>query len=159
MTNAPFCRVTSATRDDIPTLIELMGEFYAESNFPLPVANARRAFEHLLSDPRLGGVWIAMTDDGPAGYVVLTVAFGMEYGGLRGFIDDLFVRPSARGRGVATALLDAMTADCVARGVRSLNVEVGPDNDAARRVYERAGLTDSGRLLLSGALAPPLHEG
>jgi hypothetical protein len=55
-------------------------------------------------------------------------------------------------------LLEAMTADCVARGVRSLNVEVGPGNDAARRVYARAGLTDSGPLLLSGALAPPLRE-
>ena len=159
MTSAPVCRVHQATRDDIPTLIELMAEFYAESDFPLPAANARHAFEHLLSDPTLGGAWIATTDEGAVGYVVLTVAFGMEYGGLRGFIDDLFVRPSARGRGIANTLLEAMTADCVARGVRSLSVEVGPDNDAARRVYARAGLTDSGRLLLSGALAPPLHEG
>ena len=158
MTSAPACRVHQATRDDIPTLIELMAEFYAESDFPLPSANARHAFEHLLSDPRLGGVWIATTDEGAVGYVVLAVAFGMEYGGLRGFIDDLFVRPSARGRGIANALLEAMTADCVARGVRALSVEVGPDDDAARRVYARAGLTDSGRLLLSGALAPPLHE-
>lgn len=156
--NAPVCRVTVATRDDIATLIELMSEFYAEANFPLPVANARRAFETLLSDPRLGGVWIATTAEGPAGYVVLTVAFGMEYGGLRGFIDDLFVRATVRGRGVAAALLDAVTKDCVARGVRSLNVEVGPENDAGRRVYERAGFADSGRLLLGRALAAPLHE-
>jgi len=154
----PACQVRSATPDDIPTLIELMAEFYAESNFPLPVANARRAFESLLSDPRFGGIWIATTDDGAAGYVVLTVSFGMEFGGLRGFIDDLFVRPPARGRGVAGALLTAMTGDCAVRGVRSLNVEVGPDNDVARRVYARAGLVDSGRLLLSRALAAPLHE-
>ena len=151
-------RVTAATRDDIPTLIELMGEFYAESGFPLPVVNARRAFETLLSDPRLGGVWIATTDEGPAGYVVLTLAFGMEYGGLRGFIDDLFVRPRVRGRGVAAALLAAMTEDCRARGVRSLNVEVGPENDAGRSVYARAGFEDTGRLLLARALAAPLHE-
>jgi GNAT superfamily N-acetyltransferase len=89
---------------------------------------------------------------------VLTVGFGMEYGGLRGFIDDLFVRPSARGRGVASALLTAMVEECVARGVLSLNVEVGPDNDVARRVYARAGLADSGRLLLGRALAAPIHE-
>ena len=151
-------RVVSATRDDIPVLIELMAEFYEESNFPLPAANARRAFEALLSDPRLGRVWIATVGHQPAGYVILTVAFGMEYGGLRGFIDDLFVRPSARGHGVAVALLDVVTADCVSRGVRSLNVEVGPENDVAKRVYARAGLTDSGRLLLSRALAPPVHE-
>jgi GNAT superfamily N-acetyltransferase len=156
--SSPACRVAPATRDDIPALIQLMGEFYAESNFPLPEANARRAFESLLADPRLGGVWTARVDERPAGYVVLTLAFGMEYGGLRGFIDDLFVRPSARGHGVAAALLDVMTADCVARGVRSLNIEVGPDNDVAKRVYARAGFVDSERLLLARPLAPPLHE-
>lgn len=151
-------RIVAASRDDISTLIELMGEFYAESSFPLPTANARRAFEQLLSDPRLGGVWLASTEDGPAGYVVLTLAFGMEYGGMRGFIDDLFVRSSARRRGVATALLDAVIEDCEARGVIALNVEVGPDNDAANPLYERAGLVDTGRLLLGRGLAPPLHE-
>jgi GNAT superfamily N-acetyltransferase len=82
----------------------------------------------------------------------------MEYGGLRGIIDDLFVRPSARGRGVAAALLEALTADCAGRGVRSLTVEVGPENEIAKRVYARAGLTESGRLLMSRGLAPPLHE-
>jgi GNAT superfamily N-acetyltransferase len=151
-------RIESASRDDIATLIELMGEFYAESNFPLPTANARRAFEQLLSDPRLGGVWIAFGEDGAAGYVVLTLAFGMEYGGMRGFIDDLFVRPSARRRGVAAALLDALIADCLTRGVRSLSVEVAADNVAGNRVYERAGLANEGRLLLSRGLASPLHE-
>jgi GNAT superfamily N-acetyltransferase len=156
--SASVPQVRSATREDVPLLIDLMAEFYAESSFPLPVMNARRAFERLLSDPRLGGVWIATTDAGAAGYAVLTVSFGMEYGGLRGFIDDLFVRPQARGRGVASALLAAITEECVARGVLSLNVEVGPDNDAARRVYARAGLADSGRMLLSRALAAPLHE-
>ena len=41
--SASACQVRSATRDDVPLLIELMAEFYAESNFPLPVVNARRA--------------------------------------------------------------------------------------------------------------------
>lgn len=135
-----------------------MAEFYAESSFPLPEANARAAFTTLLADPRLGGVWIGWTEDGePTGHVVLTVCFSMEYGGLRGFIDDLFVRPTARGQGVAAELLAAVLADCDARGVRALHVEVAADNAIARRVYERAGLTDSGHMLLTRPLAAPLH--
>jgi GNAT superfamily N-acetyltransferase len=150
--------IQPARLDDIPTLIELMAEFYAESAFPLPVENARAAFTTLLGDPRLGAAWIGWTDDGePTGHVVLTVCFSMEFGGLRGFIDDLFVRPSARGQGVAAALLDAVVTECAARGVRALNVEVGPDNDTAQRVYARSGLTDSGHLLFTRPLAAPLH--
>ena len=151
-------RILPARLDDIPILIDLMAEFYAESGFPLPDANARAAFENLLGDPRLGGAWIGWTDDGePTGHVVLTVCFSMEYGGLRGFVDDLFVRPAARGQGVAAALLERLAADCVARGVRALHVEAGPDNGIAQRVYARSGFVDSGHMLLTRPLAPPLH--
>lgn len=150
--------VKRAQPQDIPTLIDLMAEFYAESGFPLPAANARAAFATLLGDPRLGGAWIGWTDDGePTGHVVLTVCYSMEYGGLRGFVDDLFVRPAARGHGVAAALLDAVAADCGARGVRALHVEVGPENAVAQRVYARSGFVESGHTLLTRPLAAPLH--
>ena len=90
---------------------------------------------------------------------MLTVCYSLEYGGLRGFVDDLFVAPHARGRGVAAALLTAVRSDCDARGVRALHVEVGPDNEVARRVYARAGFADSGHLLYSLPLASPVHVG
>lgn len=146
-----------ASLRDIPTLIGLMAEFYGESGFPLPETNARAAFTRLLSDSRLGGAWIARKGGDPVGHVVLTVAFSMEYGALRGFVDDLFVRPSARGRGIAGALIDAVVADCSIRDVRALLVEVGRDNESGRRVYEKAGLVDTRHALLVRALAPPLH--
>src|SRR4051812_24823980 len=151
--------ITPAGPADIPTLIDLMAEFYAESGFPLPVANAGRAFGALLADPRLGAAWIGRTqDDEPTGHVVLTVCYSMEYGGLRGFIDDLFVRPVARGQGVAAALLDAVIADCGVRGVRALHVEAGPENAVAQRVYARSGFVDRGHTFLTRPLAAPLHR-
>ncbi len=151
--------------DDVPALVALMAEFYAEADFPLPAANAARAFAALLADPALGAIWLAGGGGGggggdgerPAGYAVLTVGYSMEYGGLRGFVDDLYVRPAARGRGVAAALLASVRRGCAERGVRALHVEVGPDNDAARRVYARAGFADGGHLLLTLPLAPPVH--
>jgi GNAT superfamily N-acetyltransferase len=81
----------------------------------------------------------------------------MEYGGLRGFIDDLYVRPAARGQGAGAGLLTAAREAAAAWGVRALHVEVGPDNQVARRLYARAGYTDSGHLLLSLPLAAPVH--
>ncbi len=146
-----------AAADDVPALVALMAEFYAEADFPLPAASAARAFGALLADPALGAIWLAGDGERPAGYAVLTVGYSMEYGGLRGFVDDLYVRPAARGRGVAAALLAAVRRGCAERGVRALHVEVGPDNDAARRVYARAGFADSGHLLLTLPLAPPVH--
>ena len=61
-----------ATVRDIPALVELMREFYAEAGFQLPEENARRTFAELLGDPRLGRVWLIEVDGEPAGHVVLT---------------------------------------------------------------------------------------
>ncbi len=148
-----------ARPDDVPRLVALMAEFYAESGYPLPEAAAARTFAALLAEPRLGRVWLLEADGEPAGYVVLTVSFSMEYGGLRGFVDDLFVRAAYRRRGLASAALAAVRRAAESLGVRALLVETGAENDAARRVYARAGFADAGRLLLTVPLAPPVHEG
>ncbi|GJG86297.1 hypothetical protein tb265_14780 [Gemmatimonadetes bacterium T265] len=157
----PGARVTPEIRPaaaaDVPALVALMTAFYAEADFPLPAGPAARAFAALLADARLGGAWIAEADGEAVGHAVLTVGFSMEYGGLRGFVDDLYVRPAARGRGAGAVLLAAVRASAAARGVRALHVEVGPDNHTARRLYARAGYADSGHLFLSLPLAAPVH--
>ena len=87
-----------------------------------------------------GAVWIVESDGTAAGHVVLTTRFAMEFGGLIGYIDDLFVRPGYRRRGAARVALDALVAECQRRGCRSLIVEVGPDNAGAIALYRRVGL-------------------
>jgi len=142
---------------DIPELVALMTGFYAEADLTLPTGPAERAFQTLLSDARLGGVWLARIGRTAVGYAVLTVCFSMEYGGLRGFIDDLYVQYEARRQGAGAELLGAVRAAAGERGVRALHVEVGPDNQTARRLYARAGYAESGHLFLSLPLAAPVH--
>lgn len=147
-----------AALPDVTSLVALMRAFYAESGYPLPEAQAARTFEHLITAPHLGAVWLLEADGQPAGFVVLTVSFSMEYGGLRGFVDDLFVAPAFRRRGLATLGVDAVKRACAARGVRALLVETSAANEAALAVYRRAGFSDSGRLLMTQSLAPAVHE-
>lgn len=147
-----------ATPDDVPALVGLMREFYAESDYPLPEAQAARTFEQLLASPEQGAAWLMTLDREPAGFIVLTVAFSMEYGGLRGFVDDLFVVPRFRRHGLASAALAAVRQSCASRGVRALLVETSLGNEQAVRVYRRAGFSETGRLLLTMPLAPAVHE-
>jgi GNAT superfamily N-acetyltransferase len=150
--------VRIARRDDVPALVALMTEFYGEAGYPLSPEPATRAFRALLDDPRLGRVWLVEDGARPVGYLVLTLGFSMEFGGLRGFIDDFFVLPTARGRGLGAAALAAVKSECIALGVRALLVETGPAGHPARKLYARAGFQESGRVLLSQALASALHE-
>jgi len=149
--------IRSATSADVRALVGLMSEFYAEAKFTLGTAAAAQAFEALLSAPELGTIWLAELDDQPLGHLVLTVAFSMEYGGLRGFIDDLYVRPAARGRGIGAALLVAAREGAIARGLRALCVETGLADHPARSLYARAGYVDSEHALLVQPLAAAVH--
>lgn len=151
---APLTRL--ATLTDIDVLVRLLRQFYSEAAVSLSERAASQAFESLLDDSRLGQVWVMEEDGHPAGFVVLTVSFSMEYGGLRGFVDDFYVSPPYRRRGLGHAALEEVKRLCRRRGVRALMVETGPDNEAAMSAYRSVGFVDSGRRLLSLPLADPL---
>lgn len=107
-----------------------------------------RTLEALLEDARLGQVWMMEFDGHPAGFVVLTVGFSMASGGLRGFIEDFFVSPRYRRKGLAHTALEEVKRACRRRGVRSLVVENRPGNTAAFNAYRRVGFAESGASLL-----------
>jgi GNAT superfamily N-acetyltransferase len=151
--------VRKATRDDVPRLVALMAEFYAEGGYPLNRHRAAEAFVALLADDRLGHVWFIQANAQDVGHVVVTLCFSMEYGSLIAFVDDLFVQAPFRRAGLATAALAEVRAFCAERAVRALFVGVGADNVAGQAVYRRIGFVNTERQLLALSLANPTHVG
>ena len=151
-------QVRIAGLEDVPVLVSLMAEFYEEAGYSLCQDSASKAFTALLGEPNRGRIWLIEVKGGAVGYLALTLGFSMEYGGLRGFVDDFFVRSSVRERGLGGAALQAVKEACRDLDVRALLVETGPENRSVRGIYARAGFEDSGRVLLSQALAPRIHE-
>ncbi len=54
-----------------------------------------------------------------------------------GYLDDLFVAPDARGRGVAAALIAAVQAHAAAQGWTVVRWITADDNTAAQALYDR----------------------
>ncbi len=132
--------IRNAAASDIPTLVVLMEEFHGESGYPLDRTWADATFAALLADGSRGAAWILFDGTEPAGFVVLTVRFSMEYGGLDSFVDDLFVRPNHRCRGLGHLAMQTVLRECQRRGVLALHVEVGRTNAAAQGLYASHGL-------------------
>jgi ribosomal protein S18 acetylase RimI-like enzyme len=57
----------------------------------------------------------------------------------RAYMHSLRVRPSWRGRGVGTHILDVLEKDLLARGFREVTLNVARENEGAIRLYERLG--------------------
>ena len=68
------------------------------------------------------------------------IAFDDGYAELK----RMYVRPAARGRGAAQAVLERLEAEAKAKGFKRLTLETGDVQHAAIKVYERAGFTVCG---------------
>ena len=147
-----------ASPNDIPLLVGLMAEFYAEGGYDLNRAHAAEAFAAILADERLGYVWIIQAEHHDVGHLVLSLRYAMEYGGLVACLDDLYLKPDWRNKGLSTAALVEVRNFCEKAGIRALTVEVGHNNGPAQAVYRRVGFAEvADRQLLALALAAPTH--
>ena len=94
----------------------------------------------------------ARTEDRMLGVVVLAYRLNVSAGGLFASIEDLYVRPEARRRGVGRALLEAANERCVARGVSYVEGQV--EDDEAEAFYAALGYErESAVRVLSKSLA------
>jgi GNAT superfamily N-acetyltransferase len=77
----------------------------------------------------------------PAGVCQLRYRFGLWLGAPDCWLEDLFVRESARGRGVGRALAEAAIARARERGSRRIELDVNDANPAALALYEHLGFS------------------
>jgi len=148
-----------AVPGDRELLVELIGEFYRESGYPMDAGEARRAFGELLADPQHGRVWLVAVKGQPAGYLALTLGFSLEYMGVDAFIDDFYLRPDVRGHGIGSAVLAQVESEASVLGIRALHLEVERGNARARAVYDRRGFRETDRVLLTKRLPDPPGTG
>ncbi|MET3769756.1 putative acetyltransferase [Marisediminicola sp. UYEF4] len=74
-----------------------------------------------------------------AGADAVGIAALVDRGDGSGEIKRMFVHGSARGRGIARALLAAIDRTALARGIRTLQLETGPEHVAAIALYLASG--------------------
>ena len=123
---------------DLDRLLPLVEAFHAEEGITSTDARRRAALGPLLEGSPLGAVYLIGPSRGPIGYIVVTFGWSIEFGGMDGFIDELYIRPGVRGRGVGSEVITALTAMLKSVGMTALHLEVAPDNDKAIRLYTRA---------------------
>jgi len=112
-------------------------------------AAARAALQMFFAQPELGQTWLVCDRGAAVGYVVLTLSFSFEYRGRDSFIDELYIEPAYRRRGLGRMAMDVAEKHAEELGVNAVHLEVDHGNDPAMELYRRIGYADHGRYLMT----------
>ena len=58
------------------------------------------------------------------------------------YLEDLFTDPAVRGKGVGRALINELHKIAIHRGSKRLYWTTAPDNETARKLYDKVAITD-----------------
>lgn len=136
--------VRLATSADAPALVSLNGEFNG-GKMPLAIV------EHRL---KYGGetVVIAMLNNEPVGFACAQSYVSFCYEEHLGEITEMYVQERARGIGLAGMMIESIEEQLRKRGVSTIKVLTGHNNDAAIRAYEKSGFVKEDEVMLEKQL-------
>jgi ribosomal protein S18 acetylase RimI-like enzyme len=137
------------TGNDLPSLLSLMRELYANQHMIFDPDVAAAAVLALLRDETLGRIFLIHSGGHLAGYFALTFCFSLEFHGRFGLLDELYVRERCRGQGLGRQAEALATTICKEEGLTALRLEVGKDNTAAESLYSRLGFNVEARKLMT----------
>ena len=127
---------------DLADLMPLMRS-YCDFYEVTPIDEDLLALAHaLVEDPEHEGVQLLARDSESGRAVAFATIFwtwSTTDGGRLAVMNDLFVSESARGSGLADALIDRCRHEATAHGARRLAWQTAPDNLRAQAVYDRVG--------------------
>jgi ribosomal-protein-alanine N-acetyltransferase len=128
-------RLRDARWTDLPALTALEARV-----FPDDAWSQRSWWAELAGRPRREYV-VAVAADGPdAGAAQDILGYGgLDHGGEVSDVMTVVVAPAGRGAGLGRLLLAELEARAARRGAAHVMLEVRADNEAALRLYERAG--------------------
>jgi hypothetical protein len=84
----------------IESVTSMMQDFYAIDNYPINIEVSKKLFQEFISNEHLGKAWLIYSEEELVGYVILTFVFSFEYQGRIAFIDELYLKETARGKGI-----------------------------------------------------------
>ncbi len=129
-----------AERADAPALIQLVVALADYEKLPPPDADAQaRLIEHGFGDAPLYEAWLAECDGTPVGYAFLIQTYSTFLARPTLYLEDLFLLPEYRRRGIGGALLRHCVALAHERGGGRMEWTCLDWNTTAQAVYEKMG--------------------
>lgn len=136
----PRLNIRPATIQDVPLILSFIKELAQYERFAHEVfATEEILHETLFGERPYAEVVIAYYDDQPVGYALFFHSFSSFLGRLGIYLEDVYVRPAMRGKGIGKALLIHLAQLAKERECGRLEWAVLNWNEHSIRFYESLG--------------------
>jgi ribosomal protein S18 acetylase RimI-like enzyme len=132
--------VRQAVAGDAGDIARLLHDFNTEYSEPSPGVEVltERAGQMLAA----GEMTVLLSGKGPDGLALLRFRPCIWTGTPEAYLQELYVAPELRGRGIGRALLEAAMDTARAAGAAGIDLNTGETDTAARGLYESSGFTN-----------------
>ncbi|MBF0278294.1 MAG: GNAT family N-acetyltransferase [SAR324 cluster bacterium] len=104
----------------------------------MTIAKINKTIDELKRHPQKGSIIVFEVEKVIVGYAIIIYFWSNEYGGSFANIDELYVKPDYRDKGIGSHFLNSI-GDSKKRGIVALQLETTPTNKRALEYYIRLG--------------------
>lgn len=133
-------QIREAGVEDAAAIAHLLHDFNTEYEEETPpVSELTRHAERML---REGEMTVLLAGDGPDGLALLRFRPSVWTAKQEAYLQELYVVPALRGRGIGQALMEAILTTCRTYDAAWIELNTGETDVAARGLYAKFGFTN-----------------
>lgn len=139
-------QIEGACEADIAALANMAGKLFAlEPDFHADVLRQERGFRALLAACDRAVVFVARSvkEREPVGMLSCQLVISTAEGGYSGLLEDLYVSPPFRARGIASGLVAAAEAWCGERGATRIQLLADFGNESGLAFWSRVAYEET----------------
>jgi ribosomal protein S18 acetylase RimI-like enzyme len=126
--------------EDSAAIARLLHDFNSEYSEPTP--GVERLTEIISAMFEASEITVLLAGEGPDGLAVLRFRTAIWTGKPEAHLQELYVVPKLRGKGIGRGLLEATMAAAREAGATGIDLNTGETDTAARALYSSAGFTN-----------------
>ena len=128
-----------ATRNDLNTLLDFMKEYCKIERIEFHKERSRKAVIELLTHEDIGSIWIIKFKNVTIGYYCLAYNFSLDIGGRDCFLDEIYIDPSFRQKGIGTEVMKLIVKYLKSMKCKGIHLLVYDFNKPAFEFYCKNG--------------------
>jgi len=129
--------LTLAGPDDLARILPMLAACHAEQEITSDETYREGALAPLLDGSPLGAAYLIGPRKAPVGFIVVTFGWSVEMGGMVAVVDEFWIRPGVRGRGMGSEVLSALMPTLEQAGIRSVHHEAHEANPRVQALFAR----------------------